>query len=122
MNQVRLSWSTAPARSAGGARSALLLTVLSTSLLTLGAAAQAPRVVVSTTDDVPAAAGVPFAVLDGDLVTVQSGASPAPFLAGGHFHAVTGFIPGDVDAYAHLPTSAPGSATGNVYSLLSNEG
>ena len=123
MNQVsRLSWSTVPARSAGGACSSVFLTFLAPSLLALGAAAQAPRVVVSTTDDVPAAAGVPFSVLDGDLVTVQAGQPAAPFLAGGHFHAVTGFIPSDVDAYAHLPGSRPGSATGNVFSLLSNEG
>jgi len=123
MNHVSSpSWSTAAARSAAGPCSFALLTVLSSSLLTLGAAAQAPRVVVSTTDDLPAAAGVPFSVLDGDLVVVQAGQPVAPFLAGGHFHAAGGFIPSDVDAYAHLPGSLPGSAPGNVFSLLSNEG
>jgi hypothetical protein len=122
MNQLsRLSWSTASARSAGGACSSALRVFLCSSLVTLAAAAQGPRVVVSTTDDVPAAVGLSFAVQDGDLVAVQAGQPVAPFLAGGHFHAVTGFAPSDVDAYAHLPGSRPGSATGNVFSLLSNE-
>ena len=89
--------------------------------LSLSAAAQS-RVVVSTTDDVSAAAGLPFSVVDGDLVTVQAGQPVAPFLAGGHFQATCGFIPSDIDAYAHLPGSRPGSAGGNVFSLLSNEG
>jgi hypothetical protein len=95
--------------------------VLSCSL-SLPIAAQAPRMVVSTTDDVAPAVGLPFSVLDGDLVTVQASQPVAPFLAGVHFQAVTGFVPGDVDAFAHLPGSSPGRAGGNVFSLLSNEG
>jgi hypothetical protein len=91
------------------------------SLFALVSSAQSPRVVVSTTDDVAAAAGIPFSVLDGDLVAVEAGMPVTPFLAGGHFQAVGGLIPGDIDAYAHLPGSRPGSAGGNVFSLLSNE-
>jgi hypothetical protein len=113
-----LVWST-PSR-ARSARSLCSLGVLAS--FALPAAAQGPRVVVSTTDDVGAAAGVPFSVLDGDLVTVQAGQPVVPYLAGGHFQAVSGFRPGDIDAFAHLPGPRPGSATGNVFSLLSNEG
>jgi hypothetical protein len=105
------------ALSVGGARSLVLLASLS-----LSAAAQSARVFVSTTDDVPATAGIPFPVNDGDMVAVESGLPVAPFLAGGHFLASTGFVPGDIDAYAHLPSSTPGRAAGNVLSLLSNEG
>lgn len=100
-----------------GARSLVLL-----ASLTLPAAAQSARVIVSTTDDVPVTAGIPFPVTDGDLVVVQSGQPVTPFMAGGHFLATTGFVPGDIDAYAHLPSSTPGRAGGNVFSLLSNEG
>jgi len=90
--------------------------------LSLPIAAQAPRVVVSTTDDVAPAVGVPFSVLDGDLVTVQAGQPVAPFFAGVHFQATCGFIPGDIDAFTRLPGSRPGRAGSIVFSLLSNEG
>ncbi len=90
--------------------------------LPLSVAAQTPRVVVSTSDDVATAAGIPFPVGDGDLVTVQAGQPVAPFFAGGHFQATCGFIPGDVDAFTRLPGSRPGSAGSIVFSLLSNEG
>jgi hypothetical protein len=90
--------------------------------LSVPAAAQAPRLVVSTTDDVPAAVGLPFSIGDGDLVVVDETRPPDPFFSGGHFQATTGFIPGDVDAFAHLPGSVPGRAEALVFSLLSNEG
>lgn len=90
--------------------------------LSLPIAAQAPRVVVSTTDDVAPAVGLPFSVLDGDLVTVQASQPVAPFFAGIHFQATSGFIPGDIDAFTRLPGSRPGSAGSIVFSLLSNEG
>ena len=87
----------------------------------LVASAQSPRVVVSTTDDVASTVGIPFSVEDGDLVTVEAGKPVAPFLAGGHFQAIAGFVPTDIDAYAHLPGSQPGRSGGNVFSLLSNQ-
>jgi hypothetical protein len=90
--------------------------------LSLPSAAQAPRVVVSTTDDVAPAVGIPFSVLDGDLVTVQAGQPVAPFFAGGQFQATCGFTPGDIDAFTRLPGSSPGRAGSIVFSLLSNEG
>jgi len=90
--------------------------------LALTAAAQAPRVVVSTTDDVPVTVGLPFPVTDGDLVTVQAGQPVDPFFSGGHFLATCGFVPGDIDAFTRLPGSKPGSAGSIVFSLLSNEG
>jgi hypothetical protein len=91
--------------------------------LSFAVAAQGtPRVAVSTTDDVPSAAGVAFPVADGDLVTVASGAEVLPFFAGGHFQAAAGFVPGDIDAFARLPGSRAGSAESLVFSLLSNEG
>lgn len=105
------------ARSAGGLRALGIVLAFS-----IPAAAQTPRLVVSTTDDVPATVGLPFTVMDGDLVVVDATRSPDPFLAGGHFHATTAFIPGDVDAFAHLPGSMPGRAEALVFSLLSNEG
>jgi len=105
------------ALSARGRRALGILFVLS-----LPVAAQGPRVVVSTTDDVLPAAGVLFPVTDGDLVTVQAGQPVAPFFSGGHFQATCGFVPGDIDAFAHFPGSRPGDADSLAFSLLSNEG
>jgi hypothetical protein len=79
-------------------------------------------VVVSTTDDVAPAVGLPFSVLDGDMVTVQASQPVAPFFAGGHFQATCGFVPGDIDAFTRLPGSRAGRAGSIVFSLLSNEG
>ena len=96
--------------------------ILFSCFLSLPIAAQAPRVVVSTTDDVAPVVGLPFQVSDGDLVTVQASQPVAPFFAGVHFQATCGFIPGDIDAFTRLPGSRPGSAGSIVFSLLSNEG
>jgi len=90
--------------------------------LTIPAAAQTPRLVVSTTDDLAPAVGLPFPVTDGELLAVQANEVPVPYLAGGHFQATTGFQPGDIDGYARRPGSTPGRASGIVFSLLSNEG
>lgn len=84
------------------------------------AAAQRTRVAVSTTDDVPTAAGFP--VGDGDLVVVEPGMPVAPHFLGGHFQASCGFTPGDVDAFTRLPGTRPGTAESLAFSLLSNEG
>lgn len=116
-NRVRSE--TLRALSARSPRSLVLLLSLCTSL---PAAAQGTRVVVSTTDDVAVTAGLPFPGGDGDLLAVESAQPPSPYLAGGHFQASCGFIPGDIDAFAHLPGSRPGRAGGRVFSLLSNEG
>jgi len=89
-------------------------------LFVLSAAAQAQRVVVSTTDDVPTAAAFP--VGDGDLVAAESGVPIAPHFLGGHFQATTGFTPGDIDAFTRLAGPQPGRAESLVFSLLSNEG
>lgn len=105
------------ALSARGPRSLVLLLSF-----TLPVAAQSARVVVSTTDDVAASAGIPFPVTDGDLVVVEEQQSVRPFLADGHFLATCGFRPSDVDAFAYLPGSRPGRGSGKVFSLLSNEG
>jgi len=96
--------------------------IVLTCSLSLPIAAQAPRVVVSTTDDVAPTVGLPFTVLDGDLVTVQATKPVAPFFAGGQFQATCGFIPGDIDAFTRLPGSRAGRAGSIVFSLLSNEG
>jgi hypothetical protein len=115
--ETHRSWSAvSKASSVRGLRSIVFLSSLS-----LAAAAQTSRVVVSTTDDVPAAVGLPFSITDGELVVVESGAPVAPFLGEGHFRASCGFIPGDIDAYARRPGSTPGQADSNVFSLLSNE-
>src|SRR5688572_11352125 len=90
--------------------------------LPVATAAQSTRVVASTTDDVPAAVGLPFSVADGDLVTIEPGMPVTPFFAGGHFQATCGFVPGDIDAFTRLPGSRPGSFGSMVFSLLSNEG
>lgn len=89
-------------------------------LFVLSAAAQAQRVVVSTTDDVPTAAAFP--VGDGDLVAVEAGQPVEPHFLGGHFLATTGFTPGDIDAFTRLTGPRAGSAESFVFSLLSNEG
>lgn len=89
-------------------------------LFVLSAAAEAQRVVVSTTDDVPTAAAFP--VRDGDLVAVEAGLPVEPHFLGGHFLATTGFTPGDIDAFARLAGPRAGSAESLVFSLLSNEG
>jgi hypothetical protein len=106
-----------PARSAGALRSLFVLLTLAGPTL-----AQDPRVVVSTTDDVPAGAGVPFAVGDGELVAAAGTAAPSPFFMEGHFQATCGFAPSDIDAFARLAGPTPGSAGSLVFSLLSNEG
>ncbi len=117
-HELKRVWGAVPkASSVQGLRSIVLLFSLS-----LAAAAQSSRVVVSTTDDVPLSAGIPFSVTDGDLVVVESGSPVTPYLADGHFLASCGFVPSDIDAFAHLPGSAPGRAESNVFSLLSNEG
>ena len=65
-NRVRsASWTL----SARGLRSIPLCLLLSSPAL-----AQTPRVVVSTTDDVPAGVGLPFAITDTDLVAAGGGA------------------------------------------------
>jgi hypothetical protein len=105
-----------------GASSVLLARSFSLlSLLAAGASAQgAGRVAVSTTDDVPTAAGFP--VSDGDLVVVEDGQPVVPHFLGGNFQATTGFTPGDIDAFTRLPGPRNGSAESLVFSLLSNEG
>jgi hypothetical protein len=85
-------------------------------------AAQGTRVVVSTTNNVGAAAGVAFPVGDGDLVVVEPGSEVSPFFADGHFLATTGFVPGDIDGFAHIMGPLPGRAESLAFSLLSNEG
>ncbi len=90
--------------------------------LSLPVAAQGARIVVSTTDDVPATVGVPFGVTDGDLIVVEPGGPVTPYLAEGQFQGSSGFVPSDIDAFAHRPNSTPGRADSNVFSLLSNEG
>ncbi len=84
------------------------------------AAAQQPRVVVSTTDDVTA--GVPFTIGDGELVAAAGGAAVQPYFMEGHFQATCGFAPTDIDAFTRRPGSTPGSAGSIAFSLLSNEG
>jgi hypothetical protein len=106
-----------PALSAGAQRSLIVLLSLAAPAL-----AHEPRVVVSTTDDVPAGAGVPFAVDDGELVAAGGTAAPGPFFMEGHFQATCGFAPSDIDAFARLPGATSGSAGSLVFSLLSNEG
>ncbi|NOT31649.1 MAG: hypothetical protein HOP15_14475 [Planctomycetes bacterium] len=115
MNRVRSTGSLAS--SACGLSSIFLLFSLP-----LSAAAQSARVVVSTTDDVAASAGIPFQVTDGDLVVVEPGSPVTPYMADGHFHASCGFVPSDIDAFAYLPNSTPGRAESRAFSLLSNEG
>jgi hypothetical protein len=110
-------------RSLPGARRGASLATLARSfslLSLLAAGASAQRVAVSTTDDVPTAAGFP--VSDGDLVAVESGVAVAPHFLGGHFQATCGFTPGDIDAFSRLPGPRNGSAESVVFSLLSNEG
>lgn len=103
------------ALSARGPRSLVLV-------LSLALPTAAQRMIVSTTDDVSAAATLPFPVSDGDLVAVERAVPVVPFFAGGHFQGTAGFTPTDIDAYANLPTSLPGRGAGHVFSLLSNEG
>lgn len=111
-------------RVSGAAQRALSVRCLRSLVLFLSlpvAAAAQTRMAVSTTDDVAPAVGVPFTVTDGDLVTVADGLPVSPYFAGGHFQAACGFIPTDVDAFAYLPGSRPGSAGALVFSLLSNQ-
>ncbi|MEQ1892440.1 MAG: hypothetical protein ABL998_07875 [Planctomycetota bacterium] len=105
-----------------GASSVLLARSLSLlSLLSAGAFAQGTaRVAVSTTDDVPTAAGFPIS--DGDLVAVEAGQPVTPHFLGGHFQATCGFTPSDIDAFSRLAGPRNGSGESLVFSLLSNEG
>src|SRR5262245_42999716 len=104
------------------ARSARSLRVLGLVLsLAFPSAAQGPRVVVSTTDDVPPAAGLAFPATDADLMVIGSGQPVEPHFMGGHFQGSTGFLPTDIDAFTRLPGPQPGRAESLVFSLLSNE-
>jgi hypothetical protein len=112
------SWSSTPvARSARGACSLSFLLALSAV-----AGAQVPRVVVSTTSDVPALVGLPFPASDTDLLSAGGSGEVRPHFMEGHFLAATGFAPSDIDAFARRPGSSPGRADSYVFSLLSNEG
>ena len=97
------------------------LSSLSLVLFSLPTVAQAPRVLVSTTDDVTPGV-LPFAVTDTDLVAVGGGKPVLPDFMGGHFQATCGFTPTDIDAVTRFPGTRPGRLESLVFSLLSNEG
>ena len=48
--------------------------------------------------------------------------SPIPFFVQGHWQAVAGFVPTDIDGLGRRPGTTPGSAGSLAFSLLSNEG
>jgi len=95
-------------------------------LLALGAGSSfgqlQPRLVVSTTSNVSAADSAIGEIDDGSLTHVGDGAPIRPMFGAGHWLAVAGFVPGDIDAFGRRVGSSPGSAESIAFSLLSNEG
>ncbi len=85
-------------------------------LLSTPALAQTPAVVLSTSQDV---SGTDFT--DGDMVFAGGGGAPQMHLSSGHFLAMAGFVPSDVDAYAHQPGVSEDSASALAFSLLSDQ-
>ena len=79
-------------------------------------AAQAapPRVLVSTTSDVPA-----LGLDDADLVAVGGQAAVEPWFVSANFLATAGIRPSDVDAFGWRPQTVPGSAASMAFSISS---
>ena len=106
-------------------RSAPRSTFFVTALLFFGAGPSfsqlQPRLVVSTTSNVSATNSAIGEIDDGALSFIGDGAPIRPAMAGGHWLAAAGFIPGDIDGFARRPGESPGSASSIAFSLLSNE-
>jgi len=79
-----------------------------------------PTLLVSTSSDVPSGASWPF--VDEAALARVGGSAPARVQLGeGHWQAVAGAVPGDVDALARRPGFAVEDHRGWLFSLLSNE-
>lgn len=86
------------------------------------AAAQAPVLLASTTDDLAAVPGSQPAVDEAALVRLESGALPRVWMQPAHWLASAGFEPGDVDAIALRPGLDPAHYRSLAFSLQGNEG
>jgi hypothetical protein len=96
----------------------VLPTVILTCLLSAGASAQV-HLHVSTSGDVSLPSGV---VEDAAVLTATKPTGPHSFFGAGHWRAVAGLVPTDVDAFARIPSMPQGSADSIAFSLLSNQG
>lgn len=92
------------------------------SALATASAAQAPRLVISTSSDPGggpgAAAGSGWE--DGDLLAVAGSKAPHAYLTGCHWIATGGFAPSDVDGFAFRPGKRPGDMDSLALSILSD--
>jgi len=86
------------------------------------AAAQAPVLLASTTDDLAAVPGGQPAIDEAALVRLESGVLPRVWMQPAHWLASAGFEPGDVDALALRPGLDPAHYRSLAFSLQANEG
>ncbi len=104
------------------ARAALpVLVGLAATMLHSPAAAQTPRLLVSPSADVAATASTPF-LADGDVAAVGGAFGPRLYFGESHWRATSGLIPSDVDGFAFLPGTVPGSSASLAFSLLADQG
>ena len=84
--------------------------------------AQGPnlRFHVSTTADTTV--GTQPTLDDVTLIAAGAGLPPQAHFAPGHWQAVTGLVPGDLDGFGRRPGVTPGSAASYAFSIQSNEG
>lgn len=85
-------------------------------LLASVASAQVPDLFVSTSSTVAI-----HGFDDGDVLSVGVGQTPTRHFGAGHFRALYGGVPGDVDALTYQPVPNVGGAGTWAFSLLSNE-
>ncbi len=108
------------AGASGAVASLLALTCLGAP--SLHAQGGPPDLLVSTSS-VVAASGGQAAMDDASLLRIDAAAGSVRMQHGeGHWLAMTGFVPGDVDALAARPGATPGTFAALVFSLQSNEG
>jgi hypothetical protein len=98
---------------------AVALPVLATALAAPGAAQS--KLVVSTSANL-AASSTHGDVDDASLVRVESGGTPFAHLSEGHWQAVAGRVPGDVDALGRRPGLDPATHRALAFSLQADEG
>ncbi|MEO0650197.1 MAG: hypothetical protein AAFZ65_05925, partial [Planctomycetota bacterium] len=89
-------------------------------LLSLGAAAQTPNLIVSTTSDPGVVDPALPSFEDSDLIRLREGAAPRPWMLSGSWRALLGDVASDIDAVALRPGFDPHAARAIVFSTLSN--
>ncbi len=87
---------------------------------TVAAQGAPPRLMVSTTADVPDNGTLPF-IDDASLIAVGGAGGVLPHFIDGHWLGTSGFVPGDIDGFARLPGMVPGRGDSIAVSFLSNE-